>query len=61
MPSVLSEIAFLSNPQEEKLLKTPEHRQKIAEALYSGIVNYVETLSVVKVAGRQNESVPATK
>jgi hypothetical protein len=42
-------------------LKTPEHRQKIAEALYSGIVNYVETLSVVKVAGRQIESVHATK
>jgi N-acetylmuramoyl-L-alanine amidase len=61
MPSVLSEIAFLSNPQEEKLLKTPEHRQKIAEALYSGIVNYVETLSVVKVAGRQSESIPAAK
>ena len=61
MPSVLSEIAFLSNPQEEKLLKTPEHRQKIAEALFSGIVNYVETLSVVKVAGRQSESVPAAK
>ena len=61
MPSVLAEIAFLSNPQEEKLLQTPEHRQKLAEALYSGIVNYVETLSVVKVAGRQTESVPAAK
>ena len=61
MPSVLSEISFLSNPQEEKLLKTPEHRQKIAEALYSGIVNYVETLSVVKVAGEQSRSAAALK
>ncbi len=52
MPSVLAEIAFLSNPAEEKLLKTSEHRQKIAEALYSGILGYVESLSVVKVAGR---------
>ena len=50
MPSVLAEIAFLSNPAEEKLLKTESHRQKIAEALYAGIRGYVETLSVVKVA-----------
>ena len=52
MPSVLAEIAFLSNPTEEKLLRTPEHRQKIAEALFSGISGYVESLSVVKVAER---------
>lgn len=52
MPSVLAEIAFLSNPAEEKQLKTEEHRQKIAEALYAGILGYVETLSVVKVAER---------
>ena len=52
MPSALAEVAFLSNPAEEKLLKTESHRQKIAEALYSGIVAYVETLSVVKVAER---------
>ena len=52
MPSALTEIAFLSNPAEEKLLKTESHRQKIAEAIYAGIVGYVETLSVVKVAER---------
>ena len=50
MPSVLTEVSFLSNPQDEKLLRTPEHRQKIAEALFSGIQHYVETLSGVKVA-----------
>ena len=53
MPSVLAEIAFLNNPQEEKLLSTPEHRQKIAAALYSGVVAYAETLSSVKVARGQ--------
>ena len=26
MPSILAEIAFVSNPQEERLLRTPEHR-----------------------------------
>ncbi len=52
MPSALSEIAFLSNPAEEILLKTEGHRQKIAEALFAGILGYVESLSVVKVSER---------
>jgi len=52
MPSALAEIAFLSNPAEEKQLKTESHRQKIAEALYEGILGYAETLSVVKVAAK---------
>ncbi|MCH8268335.1 MAG: N-acetylmuramoyl-L-alanine amidase, partial [Acidobacteria bacterium] len=50
MPSVLTEVSFLSNPQDEKLLRTDEHRQKIAEALYAGIEEYVDSLSGVKVA-----------
>src|SRR3990172_9357099 len=34
MPAILAEISFLSNPEEEKRLKTEKQRQKIAEALY---------------------------
>ena len=45
MPSVLTEIGFMSNPREETLLKRGDHRQKIAEALYKGIVQYERTLS----------------
>jgi N-acetylmuramoyl-L-alanine amidase len=45
MPSVLAEIGFLTNAGDEALLRRPEHRQKIAEALYKGIANYAETLS----------------
>ena len=45
MPSVLTEIGFLSNTREEGLLKKPEYRQKIADALYRGISQYVESLS----------------
>ena len=37
MPSVLAEIGFLTNASDEALLRKPEHRQKIAEALYKGI------------------------
>lgn len=50
MPSILSEISFLSNPGDEKKLKTPEYRQKIAESLYKGVSKYVSSLSSVKVA-----------
>ena len=50
MPSVLSEISFLTNPRDESLLKKATYRQKIAEALYRGIARYVSNLSGVKVA-----------
>ena len=36
MPSVLVEIGFLSNPREEALLRKPDYRQKLAEALFRG-------------------------
>jgi N-acetylmuramoyl-L-alanine amidase len=50
MPSVLAEIGFLTNSTEEALLRKPEHRQKIAEALYKGITAYADTLSRIDVA-----------
>ena len=52
MPSILTEISFLSNPRDERLLKRSEYRQRIAEALYSGILDYLKTLGEVKVAQR---------
>lgn len=55
MPSVLTEIGFLTNAREEALLKKPEHRQKIAEALFKGIVQYGESLSHFRVARRTSE------
>jgi N-acetylmuramoyl-L-alanine amidase len=50
MPSVLAEIGFLTNPADEAMLRTEQHRQKIAEALYKGVASYVETLSHFQVA-----------
>ena len=44
MPSVLSEISFVSNPQQAKLLQTEGFRQNIAQALFNGVNNYVDTL-----------------
>ena len=45
MPSVLSEIGFLSNPREERLLRRENYRQRLAEALYKGLSQYASTLS----------------
>jgi N-acetylmuramoyl-L-alanine amidase len=45
MPSVLAEIGFLSNSRDEALLKGPEHRDRVAEALYNGIAGYADSLS----------------
>ncbi len=40
IPSILIETAFISNPQEEQLLRTPAHQQRIAHAVLSGIQDY---------------------
>ncbi len=45
MPSVLAEIGFLTSANDESLLRKPDYRQKVAEALYKGIAAYAETLS----------------
>ena len=45
MPSILAEVGFISNPDEEKLLRTEAYRQSIAEALYQGVKKYVEARS----------------
>ena len=52
MPSILAEISFISNPSDERRLRTPEYRQRIAESLYRGIARYVNGLGGVKVASR---------
>jgi N-acetylmuramoyl-L-alanine amidase len=58
MPSVLAEIGFISNPKDEALMKRPEYRQKIAEALYKGLSSYASTLSHFQVAARRSEPRP---
>jgi N-acetylmuramoyl-L-alanine amidase len=50
MPSVLAEIGFLSNPREESLLKKPDYRQKLAEALFRGVSRYADGLSHFQMA-----------
>lgn len=50
MPSILAEVGFISNPEEEKLLRKDAYRQKIAEALYQGVKRFIDARSP-QVAG----------
>ena len=52
MPSVLAEISFLTNPRDERLLKRSDYREKIAYALYEGILGYVKNLGEVRAVQR---------
>ena len=45
MPAVLAEIAFVSNPEDERRLKTPEYREVLARSLLSGVKSYLEALN----------------
>ena len=49
MPSILTEISFLSNPADEQLLKKPDHRQRVAEGLYKGVASYLQSLNSMTV------------
>jgi N-acetylmuramoyl-L-alanine amidase len=40
MPAVLVEVAFISNPAEEKLLASNGYQAKVAAALLRGIARY---------------------
>jgi N-acetylmuramoyl-L-alanine amidase len=43
-PSVLVEVSYLSNAKEETRLKNAQYRQYIAQGIYSGIKEYVNSL-----------------
>jgi len=47
MPSVLSEISFISNPGDEQMLKKPENRQRVAEGLYHGVESYLQSINSI--------------
>ena len=41
IPSILVETAFISNPDEERRLSDPQHQNRLAEAIFSGIRSYL--------------------
>ena len=40
IPSMLVETAFISNPKEEKRLRTSAYQQKLADAMFRGVKQY---------------------
>ncbi len=53
MPAILTEISFVSSPEDEKKLQNPAYREQIAEALYKGIAGYQQTAPHSKIAQLQ--------
>jgi len=54
MPSILAEIAFISNPTEEQLMQSDAFLSRIAEALFQGIKAFVNPH---QTSARQSERV----
>jgi N-acetylmuramoyl-L-alanine amidase len=54
-PSILVEIGFLSNAREEALLRKPDYRQKLAEALFRGVSRYTDSLSHTQQVAKARE------
>jgi N-acetylmuramoyl-L-alanine amidase len=50
MPSILTEIGFVSNPHDAKFLSRSDQRERIAQALFKGIAQYADSLSHVQMA-----------
>jgi N-acetylmuramoyl-L-alanine amidase len=56
MPSILAEVCFISNPNDEKSAKKPDGRQAIADSLFEGVKSYAESLSGTKTAKVQDKT-----
>jgi len=52
IPAILLEVGFLSNREEERLLRNSDYRQQVAEAIAKGINNYAQETRIME-ASRQ--------
>jgi len=41
-PAILVEIAFITNPEEEKKLQSEDFQTQVAEAIYRGLSGYFD-------------------
>lgn len=46
IPGTLVEAGFLSNPEEEKLLLDPKYQEKVAYAIFLGIIEYLNGVGI---------------
>ncbi|HIJ79656.1 MAG: N-acetylmuramoyl-L-alanine amidase [Desulfobulbaceae bacterium] len=49
MPAILTEIAFMSNPVEEKHLKTDKYLSNVAEHIVLGVSQYVDSMNLAGI------------
>ncbi|HED15912.1 MAG TPA: AMIN domain-containing protein [Gammaproteobacteria bacterium] len=55
IPSILIETAFISNPREERNLRSSRHQKKVARAIFNGVQRYFKKNIVpgTRLAGRR--------
>ena len=63
MPSVLAEMSFLSNPTDERMMRNPERRERIAMGLYRGMAAYLKSMNSLtydkqKIASTHQSMIP---
>jgi N-acetylmuramoyl-L-alanine amidase len=59
MPSVLVEVSFISNPDEERLLSSDAYRNEIARGIAKGLHSYISAAPTVqKVVESDSERIP---
>jgi len=42
MPAVLVEVGFITNPEEERLLRSTAFQNRLAQAIFQGVLKYKE-------------------
>lgn len=56
IPSILVETAFITNPEENRLLARPEFRREMARRIASGIVDYFTSTSVAELKDSEDDA-----
>ena len=59
MPSVLVETGFITNPQEEVYLNSPEGQNTIAKCISDAVLNYKSWLEKKQLSSENNTQTPA--
>ena len=54
IPSIVVEVGFLSNPEEEQLLNDPEYQNAMAYAIYCGIAAYYSDAADLEIPNPSN-------
>lgn len=60
MPSILTEISFVTNPRDASQLRQADYRERIAESIYKGVARYTSGLSGMKLADANSGGPKAT-